>query len=234
MKEGGIHPLELFLFEVRAFFRARGFQEFEGPERDSEWYNFDFLRVPADHPARDVQDTFWLKNGELLRTHTTGLQGRIMKKNRPPARFIMPGRVFRREATDSTHETQFYQLDGFIIESEVTMAQMMSLFEVFLAHLFGRVKSRFVPHHYPFVEPGMDVYLEFQRQGKKEFIEILGSGMIHPEVLRHMGLEPRKWQGFAWGMGVDRLMLLKYGIADIRYSYQNDIRFLRQFRGREE
>lgn len=225
------HPLSAFLHSIIDYFSSQGFEVVEGPELETEQNNFDFLRVPADHPARDVQDTFWLtkpNDNLLLRTHMTSIQARIGSNNQPPMRIITPGRVFRNEATDATHESQLYQIDGFVIDKSISLAHLMDTLESFLKYLFGReVIVRFVPHHYPFVEPGMDVHIKWAH--KDRWLEVLGSGMMHPEVIQNMGYDAQKWRGFAFGMGVDRLMLLYYGIDDIRHSLQNDMRFLKQF-----
>lgn len=223
---GHYHPLSLFTDASLAFFQKYGFEVVDGPERETEWYNFDFLRIPRDHPARDLQATFWLPDGRLLRTHTTALQGRVMRERRPPFRIVTVGRVFRNEATDATHEAVFYQLDGFAVEEGFSMAHLKGLLHDYLTSLFGqRTKLRFVPHHYPFVEPGMDAHIRFGRQ----WLEVLGSGMIHPEVLSRSGIDPRRFRGIAFGLGIDRLVMALTGIRDIRLLYQNDFRLLGQF-----
>lgn len=227
---GKPHPLQNFLHSVIAFFANQGFEILEGPEIETEWRNFDFLRVPADHPARDVQDTFWLKEPAALvmRTHTTTVQAHVAKKRQPPLRVISPGRVFRNEATDATHQSQLYQIDGFVIDQNISLANLLATLESFLKYLFGEdVSVRFVPHHYPFVEPGLDGHIKWPH--KNRWLEVLGSGMMHPEVIKNMGYDPTTWRGFAFGMGVDRLMLLYWGIDDIRHALHNDMRFLRQF-----
>lgn len=227
---GNSHPLQKFIHYITEFFEKQGFEILESPEVETEWRNFDFLRVPADHPARDVQDTFWLAKPDknfLLRTHTTTAQAHLNYRP-PPLRIIAPGRVFRNEATDTTHQSQLYQIDGFVIDQNVSLANLMETLESFLKYLFGvDVRVRFVPHHYPFVEPGMDAHIKWAP--KDRWLEVLGSGMMHPEVIHTMGYDPKIRRGFAFGMGVDRLMLLYYGIDDIRHSLQNDMRFLRQF-----
>lgn len=228
---GRYHPLTQFIQTITAYFIGIGFEVMEGPEIETEQNNFDFLEVPADHPVRDVQDTFWLAqpaNSLLLRTHTTAIQAHLGHNRQPPMRIITPGRVFRNEATDATHQSQLYQIDGLVIDQEVSLANLVATLESFLKYLFGKeVGLRFVPHHYPFVEPGMDAHIKWAPKGR--WLEVLGSGMMHPEVIKNMGYDPETWRGLAFGMGVDRLMLLYYGIDDIRHSLQNDFRFLRQF-----
>jgi len=223
------HPLAQFIDEILVIFESLGFEIAEGPEIEDEWHNFDGLRVPADHPSRDVQDTFWLDSKHPLRTHTTSVDLRLMEGEKPPARFIIPGRCFRHEATDQHHEAQFYQIDGFAIDKDISFADLMGTLEFLIKRLYGKqVELRFVPHHYPFVEPGLDLHI--RQKGQEEWLEVLGAGILHPEVLKNMRVDPTKWQGFAFGMGVDRLMMLYYGIDDIRLSYVNDFRFLKQFK----
>lgn len=225
---GSLHPLTLFTGNAIGYFTKLGFSVIEGGEIETEWYNFDLLRVPADHPARDVQDTFWIDRQKLLRTHTTNMQGRavIDMRIKPPLRVISPGRVFRNEATDPSHEAVINQLDGFVIDKNITMAQLMGTLEGWLKRLFGsELKVRFRPHHYPFVEPGLDIDMAWQ--GK--WLEVIGSGLIHPEVIKNLGLDPAIYSGLAFGAGLDRLLMLKTGLKDIRLEYQNDFRFLKQF-----
>lgn len=227
--KANLHPLTQFMDQAIEVFARLGFDVVtDMPELETEYYNFDFLRVPADHPSRDVQDTFWTAGQRVLRTHTTAFQGRFLKNHKPPLRVVVPGRCFRNEATDQSHEVQFYQLDGLAIDRDITMADLTGTLEHFVKSLYGQqVKVRFVPHHYPFVEPGMDVHIYWPAQNK--WLEMLGSGMVHPQVLKKVGLDPKKWQGFAFGFGIDRMMMLYYGIDDIRLSYQSDLRFLKQF-----
>jgi phenylalanyl-tRNA synthetase alpha chain len=229
MKKGHFHPLTIFIQEATEIFKNLGFTVAEGPELETEWFNFDFLRVPADHPVRDEQDTFWvLSEGKLkvLRTHMTAVQGRIMKQAEPPCRFVMPGRVFRNETTDATHESILYQLDGFAIDKDITMTDLIGTLDHFLKKILSPdTKIQLRPHHYPFVEPGMDVAIPW----KDKWLEILGSGMIHPQVLENMKIDPQKWQGFAFGIGLERLAMLKYGISDIRKFLRNDMRLNKQF-----
>ncbi len=229
---GSLHPLTILFREAVSIFNEMGFDVYEGPEIETEWYNFDALNVAAEHPARDVQDTFWLKetNGKrnLLRTHTTSVDVRVMKEGaKPPIRAVIPGRCFRNEKLDLTHETTLHQIDGFSITRNIGMSNLVGTLDLFLKNLLGKdIEIRLRPHYYPFVEPGMDV--DIKHQGK--WMEILGSGMLHPNVLKNMGLNPRIWQGFAFGVGVERLAMVKYGIKNIRLFESGDLRFLSQFK----
>jgi len=226
MNKGHEHPLNQFLAKCVKVFQNLGFEVVTGPEIVNEADNFDLLNIPSTHPARDVQDTFWLKDGRLLRTHTSAMQVPAMKTRKPPAKIVVPGRCFRNEATDASHETTFYQLEGFAIDKNITMADLIGTLKYFIGEIFGKeIKIKYSPTHFSFVEPGMEVSIYW----KNKWLEILGSGMIHPKVLENMGLDPNEWQGFAFGMGIDRLMMIYYGIDDIRLSYQNDMRFNKQF-----
>lgn len=224
---GHLHPITLFLDKSIEIFQKIGFEVVEGAEIETEKYNFDLLNISPEHPARDLQDTFWLKGGQLLRTHTSPVQIRAMQKRKPPVRIISPGRVFRHEATDANHESQFYQLEGFAIDQNITMGNLIWTIEYFLREMFGRkIVYRIYPHYYPFVEPGMDVAIKVKSD---KWLEVLGAGMIHPNVLKNMNVSPEKYSGFAFGMGIDRLMMLQFGVDDIRLSYGGDLRFLKQF-----
>lgn len=225
--KGHEHPAEKFLNKAVDYFIKQGYSVAIGNEIETEWYNFDLLRVEKDHPSRDVQDTFWIDDKRLLRTQTSTLQGRVTYdwKNKPPLKIVSPGRVFRNEATDMSHEAIFYQLEGFVIDYNVTMGNLISTIENFIVEIFGKIETKIYPHHYPFVEPGMDVSIKW----KGKWLEVLGSGMIHPEVIKNMGYDPEKWQGFAFGMGIDRLALLDTGINDIRLLYHPDLRMIYQF-----
>ena len=226
---GHLHPLTQFIRSVIKVFEEMGFEVAEGPEMETEWFNFDALNVPAEHPSRDVQDTFWLKTDPKcpMRTHTTAVDVRVMQEVIPPVRFIIPGRCFRNEATDDSHEHTFYQIDGFMIDKNVTMANLIDTLRKLFEKLYGKnIEIRLRPHHYAFVEPGMDIDVKL-KDGK--WREMLGSGMLHPIVLKNMKVDPEKWIGFAFGIGIDRLMMLKYGVKDIRMSYSADLRFLKQF-----
>jgi len=223
---GSLHPISQFLRETIRVFESLGFEVYESPEVDTEWNNFDALNVAADHPARDEQDTFWLTDGRVLRTHTSNGQVRAAKERKPPIKIVIPGRCFRNEATDAKHETTFYQLEGLYIDRDVKVGHLFWTLSNFLQKMYGKnIELRYRPHHYPFVEPGMDVDIKFQ--GK--WFEILGSGMVHPKVLKNMGIESRDYSGFAFGLGIDRLVMAKYNISDIRQFYSLDLRFLKQF-----
>lgn len=226
MQKGNLHPVSEFIRNVVGIFEDLGFDLYEGPEAETEWYNFDSLNVPADHPARDVQDTFWLKDGRVLRTQTSNAQVRYSETRKPPIRMIVPGKCFRNEATDAKHETTFTQIEGLYIDKDVKVGHLFWTIKKFIKELYGdNVEVRFRPHHYPFVEPGMDVDIKFQ--GK--WLEVLGSGMVHPKVLRNMKIDPDKYSGFAFGLGIDRMVMTKFKIEDIRHFYSGDLRFLKQF-----
>jgi phenylalanyl-tRNA synthetase alpha chain len=226
IKNGNLHPITTFIRDTVKIFEELGFEVYESPEVDTVWNNFDALRVPEDSPVRDVQDTFFLKDGRVLRTHTSNGQIRAAKEKKLPIRVIIPGRCFRNEATDVTHEATFFQLEGLYLNKDVKIGELIWTLKNYLKKMYGDdVEIRFRPHHYPFVEPGMDVDIKYN--GK--WMELLGSGMVHPDVIRNMGLDPEKVSGFAFGLGIDRLVLKKYGIEDIRQFYAGDLRFLKQF-----
>ncbi len=243
---GHLHPLTIVKRKLEDIFQSMGFSVIEGPEVETEWYNFDALNIPKDHPARDMWDTLYLKNGLLLRTHTSPNQIRYMEKNNPPLRIVIPGRVFRREATDASHEVQFYQLEGLMVGKDISVANFKAIIERFLKEFFNKnVKIRLRPSYFPFTEPSFEVDMSCLACGGKGcsacqgtgWIEIIGAGMVHPNVLKSAGLIPKKvkdgketgWQGFAFGVGVDRLAMMKYKINDIRLFYSGDLRFLSQF-----
>ncbi len=246
-KKGHIHPLTQMLWQVSEIFKELGFTVADGPEVETEFYNFDALNVPKDHPARDMQDTFWLKPnklGQLLRTHTSPVQVRYMQTHAAPIRIIVPGKVFRYEATDATHEAQFHQLEGLMVGEDVSMTHLKGTLEYFLKKLFGdSVTIRLRPSFFPFVEPGAEVDMSCSNcDGKGEiatgrcsvckgtgWIEVMGAGMVHPNVLRAAGYDPEQVRGFAFGVGLDRLVMMKRGIDDIRLLYSGDERFLKQF-----
>lgn len=226
MKKGHLHPSTQTLREIIGYFEELGFSVYESPEVDDEWHNFDALNVPSDHPARDEQDTFYIKDGRLLRTHTSNSQARAGKEIKPPIRIVVPGKCYRNEATDETHESTFFQLDALYIDKNVKVGNLFWALEMILKKLYGEgVEYRMRPHHYPFVEPGFDVDI---KRGSK-WMEVLGSGMVHPKVLKNMGLDPDVYSGFAFGLGPDRMMMQRYKIKDIRQLWQSDLRFLRQF-----
>jgi phenylalanyl-tRNA synthetase alpha chain len=226
MNKGTLHPVTQSLRKAISFFESLGFDVFEGPEVDTEWYNFDALNVPADHPARDVQDTFWLTDGRLLRTQTSNAQVRYGEQKQPPIRVVSPGVCYRNEATDAGHETTFYQFEGLYIDKGVNMGQLFWTLENFYKHVYGdNVKIRFKPSFFPFTEPSC----EFDVRFKGKWFELGGAGMVHPKVIENMGLDPKEYSGFAFGPGVERPIMVKYGIADIRLLRSGDLRFLKQF-----
>ncbi len=225
--KGHLHPLSRVIRDVSSVFESMGFEIVEGPEVETEHYNFDTLNIPKNHPARDMWNTFWLDSKLLLRTHTSPNQMRYMEKNQPPFRIIVPGRCFRYEATDTTHEIQFYQAEGLMIGEKTSLANLKGVMEVFFQKFFKdkNLETRFRPGYFPFVEPGIEVDVKF----KGNWLEIAGAGMIHPQVIKNAKLNPSEWQGFAFGMGLDRLAMLKYKIDDIRLFYSGDLRFINQF-----
>lgn len=231
---GRYHPSTLIIRKISSIFANMGFQIIDGPEVEWDRYNFEMLNIPKDHPARDMFDTFWLDiNREsdgafttLLRTHTSPMQARVMESKEPPIRVIIPGKCYRYEATDATHESQFHQIEGLVVDKGITFANLKHTLFEFARQMFGAdTKVRFRCDYFPFVEPGVDMSIEWR--GK--WLEILGAGMVHPNVLRAVGYDPSIYSGFAFGMGPERIAMLKYGINDIRHFLQNDIRFLRQF-----
>ena len=225
--QGHLHPLTHIMRKIEEIFLSMGFKIIEGFDIETEKYNFDSLNIPKDHPARDAWDTFWLKNGKLLRTHTSPMQIRYMEKNNPPIRIIVPGRCFRYEATDASHSHTFYQLEGLMVDKNINVANFKAVIQEFLRKLFGEdVETRMVPSYYPFVEPGFDIFMKFPN-GK--WMEIMGAGMVHPNVFKSAGYVPSNWQGFAFGIGIDRIAMLKYKINDIRLLYSGDLKFLNQF-----
>jgi len=226
MKIGHLHPSTQILRELVSLFEELGFVVFEAPELDDVWHNFDGLNVPDDHPARDEQDTFYIKDGRVLRTHTSNSQLRAAEKFKPPIKIVVPGKCYRNEATDETHESTFFQLEALYVDRDVKIGHLFWALEMILKKLYGEdVKYRMRPHHYPFVEPGFDIDI---RRGNK-WLEVLGSGMVHPKVIKNMGLDPEIYSGFAFGLGPDRMMMQRHKIQDIRQLWQSDLRFLRQF-----
>lgn len=236
-KRGHLHPVTLMMRDIGTIFGDMGFTIADGPEVETEHYNFDALNIPKDHPARDMWDTFWLKDKQglerlLLRTHTSPVQIRHMETHEPPLRIIVPGKVFRYEATDATHETQFYQFEGLMIGKDVSLANLKGVLLSFFTKLFQRdMEIRFRPSYFPFTEPSVEIDIGWlDAEGNVErWIEVMGAGMVHPEVLRAGGIDPKKWQGFAFGGGVDRFVMLKWGIPDVRALYTGDLRVVKQF-----
>jgi phenylalanyl-tRNA synthetase alpha chain len=234
---GTLHPLTLVQDEIIEIFQGLGFAVAEGPEVESDFYNFEALNIPRDHPARDMQDTFYLSEETLLRTHTSPVQIRTMKAQRPPVRIICPGKVYRRDA-DITHSPMFHQVEGLAVDRNISMGDLKGALELFAREMFGpRTRIRFRPSFFPFTEPSAEVdVLCFACGGggcrvckQSGWLEILGSGMVHPQVLRIVGYDPEEVTGWAFGMGVERIAMLKYGIDDIRLFFENDLRFLSQF-----
>jgi phenylalanyl-tRNA synthetase alpha chain len=235
---GHKHPLTQMIAEINSIFAEIGFVFAEGPEAETEHYNFDRLNVPKDHPSRDMQDTFWFKNSDVpepmvLRTHTSPVQARYMESHEPPIRVIIPGKTFRNEATDATHEAQFHQLEGLYIDKGVHLGHLKGTIEYFFSKfLGGDTEVRFRPGYFPFVEPGVEVDMRLLGGDSKlvgKWIEIMGAGMVHPNVLEGSGIDPKEYSGFAFGMGIDRLGVMKYGIDDVRHMYNGDLRFVNQF-----
>ncbi len=224
---GTAHPLTLVTDEMVRIFADLGFSMATGPEMEVEWHNFDALNVPAGHPAREMQDTFWIRGqqGKLLRTHTSGVQIRYMETHQPPIAIIAPGKVFRNEATDATHEMQFHQMEGLLVGENISIAHLKGVLLEFFKRFVGEsAEIRLRPSFFPFVEPGLEVDMKI---GEK-WVEVLGAGLVNPKVLEAVGYDPEKVSGFAFGMGIDRLATLKFGIPDVRLYYQGDAR-LNQF-----
>ncbi|MBI2590137.1 phenylalanine--tRNA ligase subunit alpha [Candidatus Berkelbacteria bacterium] len=227
MIQGTLHPITQYLRRVIAIFKTMSFEILDSPEVVSEKHNFNDLLIPAHHPARSLHDTFWLIDGRLPRTQTSAHQIPAMCNRKPPVRFLIPGRVFRNEATDATHETTFHQLEGFVIDTTVSFAHLKGTLTEFIHKLYGADASvRFVPGYFPFVEPGLEVFMQI----KGSWLEIGGAGMIHPGVLKNMGVDPEHFQGYAFGMGIERLVMLLHGIDDVRLFYSGNLRFLKQFK----
>lgn len=235
---GRSHPLSLVLREVEEIFMGMGFDIASGPEVETDYYNFEALNIPKGHPARDTQDTFYVSDNVVLRTQTSPVQIRVMEKQKPPIRIISPGRVYRSDAVDATHSPVFHQIEGLVVDKGVTMADLKGTLEIFAKRLYGEdVQVRFRPHHFPFTEPSAEMdamcfacHGEGCRLCKGEgWIEILGCGMVHPKVLQTCGIDPEEYSGFAFGMGLERIVMRRFNIADLRLFYENDLRFLNQF-----
>lgn len=237
-RKGHLHPLSQMIAEINAIFSEIGFVFAEGPEAELEYYNFDRLNVPKDHTSRDMQDTFWFKSEDVekptvLRTHTSPVQARYMESHTPPIRVIVPGKVFRNEATDATHEAQFYQLEGLYVDKGVHLGHLKGTIEYFFSKFFkGDVEVRFRPSYFPFVEPGVEVDMRITTGSSKlvgKWVEVMGAGMVHPKVLKESGIDTTVYSGFAFGMGIDRLGFMKYEFDDVRSLYNGDLRFVNQF-----
>ncbi len=248
-----LHPLTIVINDITTIFGEMGFSVATGPEIEDEHHNFDALNIPGHHPARDMWDTFWVKDKSfaredflksseggqpdlkksspgsfLLRTHTSPVQIRYMEEHKDnlPVRIISPGKVFRYEATDATHEAQFFQVEGLYIDKDVSMAQLKGVIKTFFEKFLGKeIEIRFRPSYFPFVEPGVEIDIKFGDR----WLEVMGAGLVHPKVLENVGIDPTRWNGFAFGGGVDRFAMLKYGIDDVRLLYKGDLRLINQF-----
>ncbi len=236
---GGLHPLTRIYYEIRDIFVSMGFSVMDGPEIEYDKYNFEMLNIPKDHPARDTQDTFYISEDIVLRTHTSPVQIRTMLAQKPPIRMICPGRVYRTDDVDATHSPVFNQVEGLVVGKEINFAHLKSTLDIFLKEFYGEnTVTKFRPGHFPFTEPSAEVDATCSKCGGEGcnickgtgMIEVLGCGMVHPNVLRGCGIDPDEYTGFAFGLGLDRLANIKYGITDIRLLFENDIRFLAQFK----
>ncbi len=237
---GQVHPTQLVLREVLDCFTGMGFEVVEGPEVELDKYNFEYLNLPKNHPARDAQDTFYVEDNVVMRTHTSPVQARVMLSRKPPIRVVCPGRVFRADEIDATHSPVFHQIEGLVIDEKVTMGDLKGTLDTFARKLYGEdIATRFRPSFFPFTEPSAEVDLTcFNCRGKgcrmckgTGYIEVLGCGMVNPKVLSMCGIDPEKYSGFAFGIGLERITMLRYGISDLRLLYEGNLRFLRQFRG---
>ena len=223
--EGSVHPVTQTINEISDFFKSIGFEIESGPEIETDYYNFEALNVPEDHPAKDMHDTFYLKDSGLLRTHTSPVQIRTMENKKLPHRIICPGKVYRKDS-DLTHTPMFHQIEGLVVEEGASFAQLKGLLNDFLEDFFGReVELRFRPSYFPFTEPSAEADIKWD----KSWLEVLGCGMVHPNVLKMVGVDTNKYSGFAFGLGVERMAMLKYDIPDLRLFFENDYRFLKQF-----
>ena len=240
---GSCHPITRIIDEICAIFIRMGFSVVEGPEIETEYNNFTGLNIPLEHPSRDAFDTFYIKQEDskeklLLRSHTSPVQVRVMKARKPPLAVVVPGRVFRPDAVDASHLFMFHQIEGFLVDENIRFSDLKGVLELFAKSVFGSdIKMRFRPHFFPFTEPSAEVDISCiickgkgcSVCGRKGWLEILGAGMIHPNVFKHVRYDPKKYTGFAFGMGIERIAMLKYGINDIRLFFENDLRFLKQF-----
>lgn len=236
--QGSVHPISMVRAELEELFISMGFEIIDGPEMETEYYNFNALNIPADHPARDAQDTFWLRNGMLLRTQTSPVQIRGMQSRKPPFKFVSPGKVYRNEAVDASHEHTFHQIEGMVVDKGISVANLIYTLKKIVSNIFGHpVEIRLRPSFFPFVEPGFELDFKCQICGGKGcsvckqtgWVEYLGCGMIHPNVLKNGGIDPEEYQGFAFGGGIERLVMMKYSIDDIRHFHGGDLRFMKQF-----
>ena len=235
---GHKHPLTIVLDEIKEVFIGMGFDIVDGPEVETDYYNFEALNTPKNHPARDTQDTFYINENVVLRTQTSPVQIRTMEKQEPPIRIISPGRVYRSDAVDATHSPLFHQIEGLVVDKNITFADLKGTLETFVKRMYGEDSVvRFRPHHFPFTEPSAEVDVQcFNCHGEgcrlcknEGWIEILGCGMVHPQVLRNCNIDPEEYSGFAFGLGLERVTMRRYNIDDLRLFYENDVRFLKQF-----
>lgn len=237
LHQGSIHPLNQVIEQVEDLFIGLGYQIAEGPEIEKDLYNFEMMNMEKDHPARAMQDSFYIDSETLLRTHTSPVQARMMAKTQgQPLQIICPGKVYRRDDDDATHSHQFMQIEGLVISKEVSFAHLKETLLTMVQNLFGKEREiRLRPSYFPFTEPSVEVDVSYHKKdGSKIWIEVLGAGLVHPNVLRKGGYDPKEYSGFAFGIGVERIAILKYHIDDIRHFYLNDIRFLKQFAGGED
>ena len=227
---GGLHPVTMTIERIENFFSQIGFSVAQGPEIEDDYHNFEALNIPAHHPARAMHDTFYFSDGTLLRTHTSGVQVRTMEKQQPPIRIICPGRVYRCDS-DQTHSPMFHQIEGLLVDDNISFADLKGILHNFLNVFFERdLQVRFRPSYFPFTEPSIEVDIGYQGEdGEQKWLEVLGCGMVHPKVFEHSGIDTEKYTGFAFGMGVERLAMLRYGVKDLRMFFENDLRFLAQF-----
>lgn len=238
--QGTRHPLPSIVEEICGIFQGMGFSRADGPDVELDYYNFTALNFPDDHPARDIQDTFYIDDKRLLRTQTSPVQVRVMEKTTPPLAVVIPGRVYRNEAVDASHAAEFFQIEGLYVDRDVSLADLRATVRRFITSLYGEGTTiRFRPHFFPFTEPSVEVDMACFACGgdgcavcgRTGWIEIMGAGMVHPNVFASAGYDPDAYTGFAFGLGIDRIAMLRYGIDDIRLLYENDLRFLQQFRG---
>ncbi len=228
-ERGTIHPLTRTRRRIEAIFAQLGYSVAEGPEIEDDWHNFEALNFPAHHPARAMHDTFYFGDGRLLRTHTSPVQIRAMQGRQPPIRVIAPGKVYRSDS-DQTHSPMFHQVEGLLVDDTATMGDLVGTLKAFVAAFFGRdFEMRFRPSYFPFTEPSAEVDIRWETESGTRWLEVLGCGMVHPNVLKHCGIDPERYTGFAFGMGVERLAMLRYGVTDLRAFFENDVRFLAQF-----
>ncbi len=229
-ERGGIHPITRTLERIATIFARLGYQRVDGPEIEDDWHNFEALNFPPLHPARAMHDTFYFGDGRMLRTHTSPVQIRSMQGRQPPIRIIAPGKVYRSDS-DQTHSPMFHQIEGLLVDETSSFADLKGTITEFLRAFFERdLEMMFKPTYFPFVEPGADVIIRWeQADGSSSWLEVLGCGMVHPNVLSNVGIDPERYTGFAFGMGVERLAMLRYGVRDLRAFFENDLRFLRQF-----